>query len=261
MLNALKLGLKRYALMHNRSIVYHDGADTTAELVRRMWPITTTCTLDRFGGDTDGAYLMPDDLEGIEAVFSPGVSTVATFEEQMAERGIDCYLADASVTAPPVMNDRFHFIPKFLGLYNSDKYMTIDRWVDENTPGGGDLLLQMDIEGAEWSVLANVSERLLHRFRIMVVEFHGLERLLHSRPEREVLERLLMTHHVVHVHANNAGPVPRAGSLELPEYLEVTFWRKDRAEPAGYATKFPHPLDIVNVASLPPLTLPDCWHA
>ena len=38
----------------------------------------------------------------------------------------------------------------------------------------GDLLLQMDIEGAEWLALAQVSDRVLSRFRIIVLELHGL---------------------------------------------------------------------------------------
>ncbi len=39
------------------------------------------------GGENDGGYLVPDDLEGIEYCFSPGVSNIATFELDCLNRG------------------------------------------------------------------------------------------------------------------------------------------------------------------------------
>jgi hypothetical protein len=45
-------------------------------------------------------------------------------------------------------------------------------------PSSDDLILQMDIEGAEWHVLLNVSRDTLRRFRIIVIELHDLERLM-----------------------------------------------------------------------------------
>ena len=46
-----------------------------------------------------------------------------------------------------------HFTKKFLGVTNNDLTITLDDWVDGNSPGDGDLILQMDVEGAEWPVL------------------------------------------------------------------------------------------------------------
>jgi hypothetical protein len=34
----------------------------------------------RIGGDSDGGYLVPDDLENISSCFSPGVSDIFNFE-------------------------------------------------------------------------------------------------------------------------------------------------------------------------------------
>jgi hypothetical protein len=70
----------------------------------RMKPVSTAKELVRVGGYGDGGYLIPDDLEGIEACFSPGVADVANFESEMATKGIRSFLADFSVESPPVAN-------------------------------------------------------------------------------------------------------------------------------------------------------------
>lgn len=57
----------------------------------------------------DGGYLIPDDLEGISACFSPGVDDRATFETSLIARGIPCFLADASVDKAPIDGDMIHF--------------------------------------------------------------------------------------------------------------------------------------------------------
>ena len=122
---------------------------------------------------------MPDDLEGIEVCFSPGVSKVATFETELANRGIRSFLADYSVDAPPELNPLFKFEKKFLGMENNSIYMTLESWVESN--GGGhrsDMILQMDIEGGEYDVIVDTSNDLLKQFRILVVEFHDLHLLL-----------------------------------------------------------------------------------
>lgn len=257
----LRRAVRHFAFRRGISLEQHGGTAAARELMRRMWPVTTRHPLRRFGGDGDGAYILPDDLAGIEAVISPGVSTVARFEEDMAALGMECFLIDKSVEAPPADNPRFHFTPKFLGLVDEGAFVTLDSFVEAHAPGASDLLLQMDIEGAEWAVLANVSERLLRRFRIMAIEFHELERLLYSDVHRAVLDRLLHSHHVVHLHVNNEGDIKQRGDLGFPLYLEATFLRKDRAEPTGFATRFPHPLDIVNSPTKPRLDLPASWHA
>ena len=83
------------------------------DLVKRLHPRLTEHPLIRLGGMGDGGYLVPDDLEGIEACFSPGVSDHASFEAALIARGIRCYLADASVSQAPITGDFAHFTPKF----------------------------------------------------------------------------------------------------------------------------------------------------
>ncbi|MGA8739910.1 MAG: hypothetical protein WB561_01840, partial [Terracidiphilus sp.] len=105
----------------------------------------------RFGGDGDGGYLVPDDLEGIEYCFSPGVSFLSKFENELADRNIKSFLADYSVDAPTIIRPEFTFDKKFLGSWDRDKFITLASWKDQYLKGySGDLILQMDIESAEW---------------------------------------------------------------------------------------------------------------
>jgi hypothetical protein len=91
----------------------------------------------------------------------------------------------------------------------------------------------MDIEGAEYRVLLEASDEVLQSFRMMVVEFHYLTRLFgkFSFPlVRATFQKLLRHHYVVHVHPNNVSRPIIRGSLSVPEVMEFTFWRKDRAD-------------------------------
>jgi len=231
-------------------------------LVSRLHPVITRHPLIRMGARGDGGYLVPDDLEGVAACFSPGVDDRASFESSMIERGVRCFLADASVESAPIMGEMVHFTRKHLGVVDNDTTITLDRWVGDCCPGSADLVLQMDIEGAEWQVLLNVSNETLRRFRIVVIELHDLERLMDKHAFAIIaaaFERLLQDFYIVHNHPNNYGRSVRCGSFVIPRVQEMTLLRKDRGAPTGFAKRFPHPLDEKNDVSGPDLPLPPEW--
>jgi hypothetical protein len=234
-------------------------------LIGRLMPMVTDRPLLRLGPEGDGGYLVVDDLDGISACFSPGVNTVSGFEEACANLGMGVYLADASVSGPAVSHPAFTFLKKYVGSFPETNFVTLDEWVSDSLPGDGqsDLLLQMDIEGFEYETVLAVSDRVLRRFRHVIVEFHGLEQLW-NRPFFEIASRafckLLATHTCVHIHPNNCcGHYDFAGVC-IPRVAEFTFIRTNRCRIIRPATAFPHPLDRDNTpnASLP---LPPCWYA
>jgi hypothetical protein len=227
-----------------------------------MHPVVADAPLIRVGGEGDGGYLVPDDLSGVVACFSPGVDKVATFEAAFVARQIPCYLADASVFGPPVVDPLIHFDKKFIGVINDQSTITMDTWVKTYAPPSGDLVLQMDIEGAEWPVLLNISDEVLKRFRIIVLELHFLDRLIDKIGFEfmfAALDRLLRQYHVVHLHPNNIEPPVHLAEFTIPRLLEVTLLRRDRAQSHGYVMQFPHALDRKNVAKRPDFPLPAGW--
>lgn len=103
-------------------------ADLTG-LIDRLHPLATDIDLIRLGPDRDGGYLVPDDLAGIEACFSPSVSDSSDFELACAQRGMQVFLADWSVDGPATRHEHFHFTKKFVGATTSERFMTVADWV------------------------------------------------------------------------------------------------------------------------------------
>jgi len=235
------------------------------DLVDRLVPWDLGVPLRRLGGDGDGGYLVPDDFEGIASCFSPGVAEKASFEEELADMGIRSFLADYSVrSAPDTLRD-CDFVKKFVGAANSDHVLTLDRWVNEKCPPGstGDMILQMDIEGAEYETLMATSSDTLSRFRMIVLELHKLNHLdnkLYFRFVNAALSRLLEQFDVAHVHANNSGGLTRMAGIAVPRAIEITLLRKDRVIHRRPVHGLPHQLDSPNTPGLEELVLPDYWY-
>ena len=253
-----------YAPETGPALAQTEPADLRA-LVRRLRPVVTDRPLVRLGPDGDGGYLVPDDLGGVAACFSPGVSTESGFERDCAERGMDVFLADKSVDGPAEPHARFHFTPQFVGATVDDAFTTLDAWVDASgVASDADLLLQMDVEGYEYEALLAASPALLGRFRVVALEVHFLEHLWDRaffHVASRTFAKLLAGHACVHAHPNNYGGLYERGGLPVPGAVELTFLRRDRIGRSEPATAFPHPLDRDNGGDVPPVALPAWWYA
>lgn len=228
-------------------------------VIRRLAPVKTANGLIRVGGLNDGGYLLPNDMDGIEFCFSPGVGPSSSFEKALESYGIHSFLADASVDGPATNLTNFTFDKLFIGKDGEEDQISLASWVDRYVPAerSTDMLLQMDIEGAEYPVLNAAPRELLRRFRIIVVEFHSLNLLRNAKRHSELagaLDNILQDFHVVHLHPNNCcGSLIMAG-VEIPRVMEITFLRKDRDPGSTFVSETPHPLDrdcVLNTPSLP----------
>lgn len=234
-------------------------------LIRRLHPVRTPFGLIRIGGQNDGGYLVPDDLAGMSACFSPGVGPTCSFEaDLLARHNIVSHLCDHSVDGPPDGFVPASFEKKFIGVLDDEVFTTLDSWMERKAETGqdGDLLLQMDIEGGEYAALLSVSERNLRRFRILVVEIHDTEHW--SDPAffglaEAMFTKLLKHYHVVHIHPNNHGGIIELGQIPVPETFEITFIRKDRCMPIGFVEVLPHPFDRPCSPDHPEQILPKAW--
>ena len=259
---AKKLGAKYspYRLSHRQRVEGRIRA-----LLRDLRPMKTGHSLIRLGEGADGGYVVPDDLRGIKYCFSPGVSNLVRFERDVFMRyGIKSFLCDADVERPSGDFD-FEFAKRFVGAYDDEVVMTMDTWCQRclGDEESGDLLLQMDIEGAEYPTLLSTSEGLLQRFRVMAIEFHHLFKMLDyvTLPLIEAtLRRVLKTHVVAHIHPNNNQGAVTVGDMEIPDVIEMTFLRRDRAKEMVPATTFPHVLDRDVDPEREPLILHRSWY-
>jgi hypothetical protein len=234
-----------------------------AQFFSAIRPQSTNHDLIRIGGESDGGYLIPNDLAGVEICFSPGVSTTADFEFELASRGIRCFLADYSVNASPIKHDLVHFEKKYLGYTEESPYITLESWVKRMAPTKHDFILQMDIEGDEYGVIFDTSRDTLRKFRIMLIEFHGLDALCDKFGFKLInltFKKLLFDFDVVHIHPNNTQKPTVYGKYEIPPVVEFTFLRKDRISGSRPAANFPHRLDRKNTPTRDEMILPRCWY-
>lgn len=244
------------------------------DILAFLRPKPSPFPLLRIGGQGDGAYLLPDDLEGIAACFSPGVNNFKNFEDELLSRyDIASHMCDFSsdlaLFRTPLVAGRQTFIKKWLDVPGAADAISLGDWIAEKAPTG-DLLLQMDIEGAEYRNLLATDPQYLRRFRVMVFELHRLEAFNSAPIFRAVLrpffERLAQDFICIHVHPNNvAAPVSlKHAPLRIPQLLEITLLRKDRFEACPPETRIapdlPHPLDVQrNVLRRPPLFMDEAW--
>jgi hypothetical protein len=188
--------------------------------------------LIRFGGSQDGGYLIPNDIDGITYLVSPGVSDVSTFETDCLKNGIEVYMYDASISKPNIVLDKqTHFYKQFVKNYiKSQSETTLNRILDSiNTAGDG--ILQLDIENFEYEVILGTDLEVLKKFRIVVVEFHSFDQLFSLAffsLISTVFNKLLENHSVVHFHPNYECGSKSNSRITLPRACEITFLRKDR---------------------------------
>jgi hypothetical protein len=236
--------------------------DELREFFSIVRPVSIQTDLIRVGGTDDGGYLIPDDLDGIEACFSPGVAETAEFEEALANRGIRSHLADYSVSQSPVKNKMLHFEKRYLGIKNDNMYVRLEDWVTTNVETDNDLILQMDIEGSEFPVIFDSPLNVLSKFRILVIEFHQMQQLFSKDvyPHiRAAFLKLKQNFSVVHIHPNNAESIVSCGEFDVPPTIEFTFFRNDRVIESENELTFPHRLDVPNTKEKSDVILPECW--
>jgi|TARA_B110000211_G_C14047515_1_gene539698 hypothetical protein len=231
-------------------------------LLVKLHPVKTDFELIRIGSDIDGGYLIPDDLDGISTCFSPGVSDNCAFELDLANNfGVTSYMCDWSVNSSPTLHDNLIFKKKYLGVINDEKYIRLESWFNTLKPKK-DCILQMDIEGSEYNVILDTDNQTLSNFRILIIEFHGLDMLFNQsgfRTISSVFEKLLINFKVVHIHPNNCCGSYEYDGIEIPSVMEFTFLNKNRIKSFESLSKFPHKLDTDNTDNKT-IELPINWY-
>lgn len=249
----------------------------TVSVLDLLRPVPCPYPLVRIGGDADGAYLIPDDLEGITNCFSPGVNNYKSFEDELSLRyGIKCHMCDFTSDVErlktPLVPQLQTFDKKWLDVDGDADSLRLDQWIEMYCPApmAGDLMLQIDIEGAEYRNLLDAGAVVLGRFRIIVIELHALISLNSLDSEGTEVARLLhclsQTHLCVHAHPNNCGGVgfvDESTGMDIPNVIELTLLRRDRfigAPSEWIPPQLPHVLDICsNSQRLLPVHLNERW--
>jgi hypothetical protein len=206
----------------------------------------------RVGNPTgDGGYVMLDLINAGEQAFSYGISDDATFEEDLADRGLTIAMFDHTINELPSKHERFLFVKQGLAGYASkDGQLAPLSQQLQHLPEANNMLLKVDIEGWEWNWLSKEDGSVLSRFKQIVMEMHGLEKLADPVWRQNFvscLEKLSASHVLYHVHANNHRELVEIDGYKITPVLEVAFVHRSCVEIVDNTELYPHKLDFPNL--------------
>ena len=222
-----------------------------ASLIR---PYTSALlALTRVGSAADGAYAMAAVGENIAAAISIGVGHDVSWDQAIAAKRIPVTMFDPTVAELPsaVPGGTFHRIgigvpeaTPVSDLHGMDLRPLDDLLELAGVSDSTELLLKIDVEGAEWDALRDTDFAV---FQQVLIEMHDIARLSDPKQAEAVLEtvrKLAHTHYPVHVHANNEGAFNRFDRFWFPDVIEASYIRKDLLAGATPATHLVEGLDI-----------------
>lgn len=224
------------------------------ELFALLWPQDVSGgNKIRVGGPHDGGYVMLEPGHDGVAV-SIGIGNHAPWDLEMAQRGWQVFQFDGTVEASPCQHRHINFFSKNLTAQTSHGPEAIHLAdILAMLEGENDIILQMDIEGAEWDVLENATESQLLRFSQIIVEFHGLRDKNLLPRCRRIFEKLCSTHVPVHFHYNNTENPYVFEDFLVNGLWEISFVRRDDLVFSPSHASFPCELDSPNITRFPDL--------
>jgi hypothetical protein len=237
--------------------------------IRAVWSFIYNQTRDiplvRFGGQSDGGYFCPDVLSSVSYVFSPGYGGVKSFEDEMVGLGKRVFICDPEFKDVENLLTLQEFDCLALSDHTMlrDKKISLSDWVDSKVGvETKHMLLQIDIEGAEWKVLSNSTSELLRRFDVILIEIHNLNRLIFDREflseAQNVVSKFRFDFINVYSRANNCGGFFHFKGKKMPNVVELSLINKLCFE-ALSTKRIYSPIndeDFLNSPNLPPIHLP-----
>ena len=198
------------------------------ELLDLLAPFPTKSHLVSVGATGDGCYMMTErDIKSAKYLISGGIEDNNSFEIELADLGINGIQVDNSIKVPPVTHKNLHFLHGTLGLGNRETF-SINQHLSE-TPLSN-VVLKLDIEGAEYDVINEINPSNLRKISSIVIELHNLDLIYKDSFWNQVCNMLKKLKKAelfpCFVSANNATSAEILGGVLIPRNLEVTFTRK-----------------------------------
>ncbi len=152
----------------------------------------------------------------------------------MVKRGYEIFMYDMTINALPFQHPNFHFFKEGIaGVKNPLEFLdTLENFIIRNGhENNRNLILKMDVEGAEWGFLTSVSSNTLNQFDQIVLEFHNVIKSKNSAQMEKTIEafkKLNQTHTPVHIHGNNWGAFLNIEGIGVfPDTPELTYVRNE----------------------------------
>jgi hypothetical protein len=212
------------------------------------------CTMKRFGHPNDGGYILCENLTcQAQSAYSYGINGRDEWGCDVSRachvpvHQYDCF----NSKRPACDGAAFYFHDECVGAARTRlenlEYDSLPNQIARNGDDGKHLLVKMDVENAEWDVLAATPDRTFETVDQLVVEFHQLDDPRYV----SVIGKLKKHFYIANVHFNNfacmwwSGPFPGLAFeiLMVNKRLGVL----DTANPWAV---YPNPLDTPNFPSM-----------
>jgi hypothetical protein len=209
----------------------------------------------RLGNLHDGGYVVPAMALDCDAVLSIGIGGDVSFDLSLADLGARILQFDHTVDQPPIAHSNFTFYKFGWGPRSEGPLLGFGDMVAKLAAfGAHNPLLKFDIEGAEYAALDGVETEHLARFCVIVCEFHDMNRLTDPAFYDCMwrgLDKLMLHHIPVHLHANNGAGVVLVHGVPMPQVLELTLLRRELDKFSEVSREpIPGPLDRPNVPGM-----------
>ncbi len=209
----------------------------------------------RIGPPTDGGYVFADRLVPAQTIVSYGISTEYRFDAEMAARGHRVFMFDHTIDGIQATHRNMLWFKEGVAGASAPGQMlySIEDHLKRHAIAGNDLILKMDVEGAEWEALDACPDETLARFEQIVIEVHALNAMADPvfRAQFTEVMRKLNRHFILfHVHANNCdgqNGLSIVAGMPVSALLELSYVRRDVCRAAPSRTLYPTSLDYPNV--------------
>lgn len=203
----------------------------------------------RVGRDYDGGYLMINDFNDCDIAYSFGISDDVSWDRDIVKKNIDVFQYDPTIHDIPEQNVKFHFFKiGIAGEDDMDRHMlSLNTILEKNGHGTAqNMILKMDVEGAEWQFIESVTIELLDKFDQIVFEMHGLTNEGQKDKIFSSLQKLNQTHQLIWIHGNNYARAEVADNILIPDCIEVLYVNKNKYDFEMAECVFPLELDQPN---------------
>ncbi len=200
----------------------------------------------RVGKKNDGGYLMLDDFAKGRIAYSFGICNDVSWDKDMADRGYQIYMYDHTIDGLPEQNERFHWSKTGVASEKNcpSELKSLEELIRENGhEAQRNMVLKMDVEGAEWGCIEMTDPSVLDRFDQIVMELHGMIQFGKKEKILRALKKLNETHQCIHIHPNNYSMWVIADDVIYINCYEVTFVNRNRYTFSKCMHTLPHEKD------------------
>jgi hypothetical protein len=161
----------------------------------------------------------------------------------VAKKGVRGIQADNSISKVSKEHKNLVFKNATLGERDGTQEISLENLIS-TAPSNKNLIVKLDIEGAEIAALQHLSAKSLKRINCLVLELHNLSSLVQNDRILQTVVKLKNSGlSSVYLQANNGVLDYIISGVLIPDNVEATFVRKDQVSK-------PSPKDVLRIENL-----------